>query len=156
MLVVAIALAGAAAPVAAQQSVSKDRPAVRPSNGRGGARADDPKPFHDPKLIFEREVFVYPAANRRDPFEPLGSDGLGTMFEDLSLRMIIYAEPPGESVAVLADRSKRSYRLRRGQTLGNATVVEITPSRAVFIIENYGNRRREALDLRPDTVSQGA
>lgn len=151
------ALAGATAPAAAQQAHSAGGPAVRPaSTAPAAARREDSKRIEDPKLIFEREVFVYPAANRRDPFAPLGTDGIGPLFEELSLRMIIFSEAARQSVAVLADGSKRSYRLRRGETLGNATVVEISPTRAIFVVEDYGNRRREVLDLRPNIESGGA
>src|SRR5690554_4905587 len=85
--------------------------------------------WEEPDLVFEREVFVYSPGGRRDPFKPLtDEDGVGPLFEDLSLRMIIYsAVAPGESVAVLADGQKKTYRVRRGDYVGNAAVVEIGP-----------------------------
>ena len=135
----ALSAAGGAAPAAAQQA------------GAGPVRQVSTTPIRveDPKLIFEREIFTYPVDGRRDPFKPLGHDG-GPLFEDLTLRMIIHSKVASQSVAVLADGSKKTYRLRRGETLGNATVVDITPTRVVFVVEDYGNRRQEILDLRPD------
>jgi hypothetical protein len=141
----ALAVCGVAAPAAAQQA------------GAGPVRqvSTAPKRVEDPKLIFEREIYSYPADGRRDPFKPLGHEG-GPLFEDLTLRMIIHSAIPSQSVAVLADGSKKVYRLRRGETLGNATVVDITQTRVVFVVEDYGNRRQEILDLRPDEEREGA
>ncbi len=101
----------------------------------------------DPKLIFEREVFTYPAENRRDPFRPPINDGSGPVFEDLELRMIIYSVAASQSLALAADGSNKTYRLRRGQSLGNATVLDIEPARVFFMVEDYGNRRRAILEL---------
>ncbi|MGH7553537.1 MAG: hypothetical protein ACREMQ_10985 [Longimicrobiales bacterium] len=142
----ALVVSGAAAPVVAQQA-SSSQPPARPVSAIV-TRTEDPK------LIFEREIFTYPAENRRDPFKPLGN--LGPMFEDLKLRMIIYSRVPNQSVVVLADGAKKTYRLRRGQTLGNTTVIEITPTRVIFVVEDYGNRRQEILDIRPNKETEGA
>jgi hypothetical protein len=135
----ALVLLGAA-PAAARQAGSATPP-VRPV-------VNAPARAEDPKLIFEREIYVYPADNRRDPFRPLGQEGLGPLFENLTLRMIIYSETPAQSVVVLADQARKTYRLRRGETLGNATVLEVQPTRVVFVVEDYGNRRQEILELR--------
>jgi hypothetical protein len=53
-------------------------------------------------------------------------------------------------VAVLADGRKKTYRVRRGDFVGNASVVEIGPKRVVFSVDELGNRRREILDIKPD------
>ena len=137
----------AASPVAAQQAGATGQP-VR-NAAATTARAEDPK------LMFEREVFTYSADNRRDPFRPLGQ-GMGPMFEDLMLRMIIYSDVPNGSIAVLADGARKVYRVRRGESVGNATVLEISPSRVVFVVEDYGNRRQEILDLKPKKDTEGA
>ena len=143
-MMAALVVSGAAAPVAAQQA-SSTPPPVRPVSAV--------ERTEDPKLILEREIFTYPAENRRDPFKPLYN--LGPMFEDLKLRMIIYSRVPNQSVVVLMDGAKKSYRLRRGETLGNSTVIEITPTRVVFVVEDYGNRRQEILDIRPNKETEG-
>jgi hypothetical protein len=41
---------------------------------------------------------------------------------------------PGESVVAVSDAAKKQYRLRRGDTVGNATVVDIGPTRVVFSV----------------------
>lgn len=150
-LAAAVALASAYTPVARWQARSSAPTATTAAaNASAPAEAEKEASAEGPRLIFEREVFLYPGANRRDPFNSLGREGSGPMFEELSLRMIIFSDAPDESIAVLADGSKASYRLRRGEALGNATIVEITPKQAVFVVEDYGSRRRETLELRPE------
>jgi type II secretory pathway component PulC len=141
LLMAAALIVFGAAPAAAQQA--------SPS-GQAARTTVTQVRSEDPKLIFEREVFSYPAENRRDPFKPLGKDASGPLFEDLTLRMIIHSEVAQQSVVVLADGAKKTYRLRRGETVGNATVVQIAPTRVVFAVEDYGNRRQEVLELRPN------
>lgn len=108
-------------------------------------------------LVFDREVYRYAGANRRDPFKPLTSrEGMGPMYSDLSLRMIIYSDSPSESVAVLADGGRKIFRVRRGEVVGNATVVDIGPSRVVFTVEDFGVRRQEIMDLKAKNQKEGA
>ncbi len=105
----------------------------------------------EPKLIYEREVFTYPADNRRDPFTPLVGDkvrDMGTRFEDLSLRGIIYSPARDRSMALLADPTGRIYRVRRGEVVGNSRVIDIEPFRVTFEVETFGLTRRDALELR--------
>ena len=136
MLLVAVTLAAVAAPAAAQQA----NPAGTPAPGSVG----------EPKLVFEREVFRYPGDNRRDPFLPLTRvEELGPMFADLSVRMIIYSPDPKMSVVLLADGNKKSYRLHRGESVGNATVLEIRKTEVVFVVDDFGVRRQETLNLKP-------
>ena len=121
----------------------------------GASAAAAPARPRDIQLVFEREVFHYQGAARRDPFRSLANDeGMGPLFDDLRLRMIIHSDRPGQSVALLIDGAKKIYRLRKGDVVGNATVLEITPSRVVFSVEDFGNRRQEILDLK--TLKEGA
>lgn len=135
-LLVAVACAAIAAPAAAQQ-------ANPPANAAPGS-------VGEPKLVFEREVFRYPGENRRDPFLPLTRlEELGPIFGDLSLRMIIFSPNPKMSVVLLSDGNKKSYRLHRGESVGNATVLEIRKTEVVFVIDDFGVRRQETLNLKP-------
>lgn len=105
----------------------------------------------EPEMVFEREVFTYPGSNRRDPFKPLtDDDAMGPLFGTLSLRMIIHSAVPTESIAVLGDSDGKTYRARRGQVVGNATIVDISEKRVVFMVEELGNRRQEILELNPE------
>lgn len=102
----------------------------------------------EPRLIFEREVFEYTGRVRRDPFQPLTSTSTGPLFADLKLHMILHSEDPVNSVVAVSDAAKRQYRLRRGDSVGNATVVSIGPNRVVFSVMDFGIRRQEVLELK--------
>lgn len=105
-------------------------------------------------LVYEREVYSYGGANRRDPFMPLtGDNEMGPRFESLTLQGIVYSTGRGRSVALLADGSGRVHRVRVGDVVGNSTVVEIGPLRVVMAVENFGTIRQEMLELKKD---QGA
>jgi hypothetical protein len=119
----------------------------------GALRAQAPPPASalpaEPQLIFEREAFSYPMGGRRDPFRALTRrDEAGPIFDELTLSMIIYDEQPNRSLVVLTDSQKRRYRLRRGESIGNTTVVNIGPTRVVFSVDNLGVRRQEILELK--------
>lgn len=111
---------------------------------RGGATVIQ---VGEPRLVFDREVFSYPGRSRRDPFQALTGQNTGPLFTDLRLSMIIFSDRPGESVAGVTDTSDNRYRLRRGETVGNATVVDIAQTRVVFSVNDFGLRRQEILDL---------
>ena len=96
--------------------------------------------------VLQRERFVYPSDDR-NPFRPLGPDA-GPAFEDLDLLGIIFAGSSG-SVATLIDRaSGERYRVRRGDTIGSARVVEIQPDALVFQVTEFGVTRSETLRMK--------
>ena len=100
----------------------------------------------------EREVFDYPVADRRDPFEPLSTgDDIGPRFEDLRLAGVIYSPERG-SVAVLVDAAtQRRYRVWEGDVIGGARLVAVHPDQAEFQVTVFGVSRRDTLRLRtPD------
>lgn len=144
---IAAAIVLLAAPLAAQDAPP---PEV-------AARSPLPTRAREIQLVFEREVFRYPLENRRDPFKWLSDqEHMGPLFDDLILRMIIHSPQPGQSVALLADGAKKVYRLRKGEIIGNATVVNIESTRVVFTVEDYGNRRQEILELKANQQKEGA
>lgn len=104
----------------------------------------------EPKLAFDREVFAYPVEGRRDPFRPLvgGPGSSGPLFQDIALRGIIFSPDPRRSVALVQVGNRRTFRLRRGDIIGNARVLEIQPLRVRFAVENFGAVRNEVLELR--------
>ena len=58
----------------------------------------------------------------------------------------IVFNPEVGSVAVIADRlSKRRFRLREGDRVGTARVVEIRPDEVVFAISTFGAHRQAVL-----------
>jgi hypothetical protein len=138
-------LAGALLTAGAVAVVQQPAPAQPPPSGAATPAGG----LDEPRLMFEREIFDYQGGGRRDPFRALtGRDGLGPLFEDLTLRMIIFSEVRDQSIVVVADGANRAHRLRRGDVIGNARVLEIEPGRAIFTVEDLGVRRQEVLELR--------
>jgi type II secretory pathway component PulC len=76
------------------------------------------------------------------------------LFADITLRGIIYSPDARRSVALVQVGSKRTFRLRSGDVIGNARVLEIQPQRVRFAVENFGTIRTEVLDLRGTTRVQ--
>jgi hypothetical protein len=139
----ALALLAAAGPLEGQAKNSKS---ARPT--QVAAVTTPAAPVAEPRLIFEREVFEYGGRVRRDPFQPLTSTAAGPLFADLKLHMILHSQDPANSVVAISDATKKQYRLRRGDSVGNATVVDISPTRVVFSVMDFGIRRKEILDLK--------
>ena len=147
VILVLAAGALAASPAAAQE------PAAPPAAPAASA-ADVPAVANaEPKLVFDREVYAYPTGGRRDPFQPLTSSDAGPLFEELALRMIIFAPNPRESLVLVEDVTNKVHRLRRGDRVGNATVVDIGRTRVLFSINEFGVYRQGVLELKP---TQGA
>ncbi|HSJ26095.1 MAG TPA: hypothetical protein VK929_15565 [Longimicrobiales bacterium] len=128
-------------------------PVVAQSSGQAGdtagASASASASASEPRLVFEREVFQYGGRNRRDPFTPLTSSAEGPLFSDVTLHMIIYTDDPRESIVSLSVAGGRRMRLRRGETVGNATVINIGQTHVVFSVNDFGMRRQEVLYLKP-------
>jgi hypothetical protein len=55
---------------------------------------------------------------------------------------------------LVLDGAKRQYRLKRGDVVGNARVVEIRPLAVRFAVENFGMVRYEVLELRRGAAAQ--
>ena len=105
------------------------------------------------QLIFDREVFTYPAHQRRNPFRPLSGPGdAGPRFEELTLMAVVLSPDPGGSLAVFQvpgtpEAGGGVHRLREGQTLGNVRVVEIRFREVVVEVEEFGLRERVTMRL---------
>lgn len=118
--------------------------AAQESGGSSDAGADS-------AFRYEREVFAYPQGGRTNPFRPPETGGaMGPRFEDLRLSGILYAPSVG-SVAVLRDAATgRVHRLREGERLGHARLVEVRPSEAVFAVTGPTGTRTELLRVKRD------
>ena len=103
----------------------------------------------DATVIYEREVFQYPASGRPDPFRSLVNDAeLGIRVEDLTLRGIVYHSDPSQSVAVLSQAgSERRIRARVGERVGSLRILAIYPDRVELVVEELGVARRETLRI---------
>lgn len=116
-------------------------------------------------LIFEREVFSYPAYVRRNPFVPLVDAAAGgPRFEELNLLGVVHHENPLYSVALfgvgdVANAGNvagagggggslfETHRLRRGDIIGNTRIVDISKDRVVVEVEEFGMAERHILEL---------
>jgi hypothetical protein len=101
-----------------------------------------------------RETFAY-AGGARDPFNSLLSvDKNGPEVADLDL-VAVYQDlgTPSNSVVVLREKvSAKRHKLRVGDRLSRARLVQIRPRDAVFMIQDFGFERQETLSLRKQEV----
>jgi hypothetical protein len=115
-------------------------------------------PPPEPELVFEREVFQYPAFQRRNPFVPLEGAQGGIRYEQLSLIGIMFSSDPAASVAVLSTGGVEvaedgtlaavegdAYNVKVGQTIGNTTIREIQRDRVVVDVEEFGLTDRRTM-----------
>jgi len=106
------------------------------------------------ELVFEREVYSYPTYGRRNPFEPLTSgDDQGPRFEDLKLLGVIFSGNAGASVALLGidaagGTAGKTYRVRRGDRLGNTRIISIQRDRVLVEVEEFGLTEQRQLRVR--------
>jgi hypothetical protein len=131
------------------------------------AAAPPPGPPVETELVFEREVFDYPAFTRINPFRPLlATDTGGPRFEQLRVSGIIYSETRGVSVVIfstsgvtiaedgtLSAEIGDSFAVKEGQTIGNVTIVSITLNEVIVDVEEFGIMDRKT--MRPLNILGG-
>lgn len=107
-------------------------------------------------VTFNREVFHYDAAGRRDPFLSLvKSSEIRPTLTDLRLTTIAFDPLGRNSVAVLRDLgTKEQYRVKVGTTLGRMRVVRIEPKVVTFALEEFGFSRQESLAIGDTTIKR--
>ena len=126
-------------------------------------------------LAFEREVFSYPAYERRNPFKTLLADGGGgPRFERLLLLGIFYSDDPTQSLALFVEGTRTvapaqpgvpetvtvevtggTYRVRAGESLGNVTVIRIDRQQVAIEVEEFGISESRIMALPRNTAGQG-
>jgi hypothetical protein len=122
------------------------------------AQAPPPQPAPEPELAFEREIFQYPAFQRRNPFVPLEGAAGGIRFDQVSLIGIMYSSDPTASVAVVSTGGVQvapdgtvaavagdAYNVKVGQTIGNTTIREIQRDRVIVDVEEFGLTERRTM-----------
>jgi hypothetical protein len=100
-------------------------------------------------VIFNREVYAYPGANRRDPFASLITSGdIRPLLADLVI-VAISLDPTGRnSVATLKDVSTNElYRVRNGSVFGRMRVTAIRQREVGLAIDEFGFTRQEVLSI---------
>jgi hypothetical protein len=101
-----------------------------------------------------RETFAY-GGGTRDPFASLiNVTSAGPEIGDLEL-VGVYQDLRSRSNSVIVLREKVSskrHKLRVGDQVGRARLVQIKPRDAVFTIQDFGYERQETLSLRKQEV----
>jgi hypothetical protein len=101
-----------------------------------------------------RETFAY-SGGTRDPFASLiNSNTTGPEIADLDL-VGVYQDLRSTSNSVVVLREKataKRHKMRVGDQLGRARLVQIRPRDAVFTIRDFGFERQETLSLRKQEV----
>jgi hypothetical protein len=101
-----------------------------------------------------RETFAY-AGGTRDPFSSLiNVDKTGPEIADLDLvGVYLDLRTPSNNVVVLREKaSAKRHKMRVGDELGRARLVQIRARDAVFKIQDFGFERQETLSLRKQEV----
>lgn len=132
-------LAAPSAPIEAQQGASGQDSAQ--------ARQAADSLVQAAEVEYRRETFSYPQ-RARNPFEPVNAGVQeGPRFQNLVLAGILYSPSVG-SVAVLVDRSTgRRFRVREGERIGQATVLNIRRSDVLFSVSGATQSRQETLQV---------
>jgi hypothetical protein len=101
-----------------------------------------------------RETFAY-AGGARDPFASLiNTSKLGPEISDLELVGVYqHLRIPSNNLVILREKvTAKRHKLRVGDQLGRARLVQIRPREAVFMIHDFGFERQETLSLRKQEV----
>ena len=101
-----------------------------------------------------RETFAY-AGGSRDPFASLlNTTAAGPEIGSLELVGVYQnLRNSDNSIVVLRDKgTAKRYKLRVGDQVGRAKLVQIRPRDAVFTIRDFGFERQETLSLRKQEV----
>jgi hypothetical protein len=150
----------AAAPAdsaSAQATLAATPAGERPDSMKGmtdaeAAMADSVQKAREIEVM--RETFAY-AGGTRDPFNSLINIGkMGPEIADLDL-VGVYQDLrlPSNSMVVLREKvTTKRHKMRVGDQLGRARLVQIRPRDAVFMIKDFGFERQETLSLRKQEV----
>ena len=117
-------------------------------------------------MVFEREVFIYPAGERRNPFLPVGDlSADGPRVEDTRLLGIIHHPDSAYSLVVLGvsgglggprdtfnaeagpERGWATARLRLGGVLGSLRIVQIHEDHVVIEVDQPGGIAKQVLAI---------
>jgi len=129
-----------------------------PWGGAMEAQQPPPPPADTAALVFQREVFVYPTFERRNPFvRVVSGNESGPRFEEIQLIGVIFSPNPDLSVALFGPRgtaqqggeqqSRRTFRARRGDRLGNVRILEIQRTRVVVEVDEFGLTEQRIMEL---------
>ena len=104
-------------------------------------------------IVFNREVYTYPRASRRDPFQSLITSGdIRPLLADLEIGGIMFDPTGRNSLATLKDVSTGElYRARVGSVFGRMRVSAISRYTVTIAIDEFGFTRQEVLSTNAPT-----
>ena len=159
-----LAEAGSAVASPADSTASASLAATTPVPAAPASTSDSLKPDVESALADSaqrareidvmRETFAY-AGGTRDPFASLiNVDNIGPEIADLDLvGVYLDLRTPTNNVVVLRERaSAKRHKMRVGDQLGRARLVQIRSRDAVFKVQDFGFERQETLSLRKQEV----
>jgi hypothetical protein len=140
-------VAAPAAPAPIPASGPTSGPATAAARRVASAVPMTPTPQILPQVT--REVFLYDAGGRRDPFFSLIlTEDLRPLLSDLKLVGILYDATQRRSVAIFRDvLTNAQYRVGTGMPLGRMRVAQIKPRGVIFTIDEFGLSRQDSLML---------
>lgn len=152
----AIALnGGAPADTTGRDSLAATTPASKSDSLKPDVEAAVPDSVQRAREIdVMRETFAY-AGGTRDPFASLiDTDKTGPEIADLDLvGVYLDVRTPANNLVVLREKvSAKRHKMRVGDQLGRARLVQIRSRDAVFRIQDFGFERQETLSLRKQEV----
>jgi hypothetical protein len=133
--------------------------AATPAGAKPDSLADEEAAMADSvakarEIEVMRETFAY-AGGTRDPFNSLMNvSKMGPEISDLDLVGVSQdLRLSSNSMVVLREKvSTKRHKMRVGDQLGRARLVQIRPRDAVFMIKDFGFERQETLSLRKQEV----
>ena len=155
----------AAAAVPADSAAQSTLAATTPGTDSARTLADTVTPSEAQSLLADsirkareievmRETFAY-GGGIRDPFASLiNMTSAGPEIGDLDL-VGVYQDLGTRSNSVIVVREKVSskrHKLRVGDQVGRARLIQIRPRDAVFTVQDFGYERQETLSLRKQEV----
>ena len=138
---------------AAQSTLAATTPGADSLTGDAtGAAADSARKAREIEVM--RETFAY-TGGTRDPFNSLiNMASAGPELGELEL-VGVYQDLRASSNSIVVLREKVSlkrHKMRVGDRVGRARLVQIRPRDAVFTIQDFGYERQETLSLRKQEV----
>ena len=120
-----------------------------------------PQPPVETELVFDREVFSYPAFTRRNPFRALlAADSGGPRYEQLTLIGIMFSPDRAASVAVLTTGGVAlnedgttsplpgdAYYVMEGESIGNVTVTSIQRDRVEVLVSEFDDQVQRTMSI---------
>jgi hypothetical protein len=140
------------ADTAAQSTLAATTPGSDTLAAPDAATADSARKAAEIEVM--RETFAY-GGGTRDPFNSLiNLADAGPEIADLELVGVYQnLRTASSSIVVLREKvSAKRYKMRVGDQVGRARLVQIRPRDAVFTVQDFGYERQETLSLRKQEV----